>query len=671
MSLVSQIPRFGTLWILCAFSVSVVPLLFYLPVWLWLVAGMAAVWRGLIFRGLLGLPGRWLTFSLLAIGLGGIVLSFGRLYGLEPMVSLLVIAYALKLLEMDSRRDARLTVYLGYFTAATLCIFDQQLTTGLLVFAAYLVITASLAGINQTDLHRQYFRPLKLAGLMTVQAIPLLVVLFLVMPRLGPLWSVPTLGGSAVTGMGDTLRLGAVTDLARSGKTAFRVQFDGPLPARESLYWRGLTLSQYDGQEWTRSSFWSYRRGSVYWPGQPAPGWAEPLVASAPLSEYQVIIEPTGQSWLYALGTSRPLSAGTGLSPDLILFSPRPVNRRMGYRAALIAEDLQLEQSMSPLERRVETAVPDGFNPKTARQVRSWQEEGLGPEAISERLLALFNEAFVYTLEPAPLGRDAVDDFLWQTRQGFCEHFAASYVYAMRLAGVPARVVLGYMGGEYHDEGQYLILRQYDAHAWAEVWFPDTGWVRVDPTAAVAPERIYMSPMELFADDSGFLDDSPLLRFRGIDWLNRLRLELEELEYAWGRWVLGYDNEQTAVLARLLGEVKPERLALFLLAGGLLSFAPFGFRYLFTRTTPSRDPLDEQFVRFQRIMARRGVDRSPGESVTDYADRCVAHQPHDAAQIQAICRTYERARYGGDRVASSALAPLVRSLARRRGRGGR
>ena len=639
-----QISRYGSLWILIAFAASVLPLLPYLPLWLPLACAIAILWRVQIYRARWGAPGRSLKWLLVLVCVAGLLLSFGSLAGLEPMVSLLVSAYALKLLEMQQKRDALITLYLGLFVAVILCLFNQQFSTAVVVLVSLTAVTAGLVGINQSDQHRGALRPLKTAATIVLQALPLMLAVFLVLPRLGPLWDVPGPGGSARTGMSDSLGPGDITRLGRSARIAFRVQFEGAIPARQQLYWRGMTLSDFDGRSWTRT-------GPVGYP-QPAVQWfdgvmqREEQVNSAAI-DYEVTIESTGNTWLYSLQLPEPRSEDVGLLRDFNLLSRRPVNSRSSYRVRSWPQLPMDVAGLSATRRYLETRLPPGSNPQTVATAQRWAQEAPSAEALIERVLSLYNSAFFYTLQPPGLGKHSVDEFLWSTKRGFCEHFASSFVFFMRAAGVPARVVVGYQGGEVHPEEGYLIVRQYDAHAWAEVWLEGRGWVRIDPTAAVAPERISRGLLEYFSGREALFGDTPLslMRFRDVAWINQLRLQLDAIEYSWSKWVLGYDDVQSEVLTRLLGKIDARRMALFLLAAGLLALAPVLVFSLLPRSGHRIDPLDREYLRFCAKMARRGHQRRSGEAVRDFAQRCAAAEPQHAQAIQAISDSYEQGRY--------------------------
>lgn len=661
MSNTWQLSRHGNLWLLLAFAAATVPLLRFLPLWLGAVGGIAILWRLGIYGARVGTPGRWLKVALVLLCLAGLLVSFGRFDGLEPMVSLLVSAYALKLLEMRDRREALLTVFLGYFAAVVHCLFDQSFATASVTLAALVVVTAALASLHQGDVRRGIARPLTKALSLVAQALPLMLVLFLVMPRLGPLWTVPG-PGSARTGISDTLAPGDVTRLGRSAQVAFRVQFEGPMPPRQQLYWRGLTLSHFDGRSWSRASRWGLPQRL---PADRAPVAFPAADSMEENHRYSVVLERTGENWLYGLAVPQPENAGVSLARDYTLAQARPVNSRTGYTVRSWPQVPMDGHGLEHWQWLLETRLPPEGNPRTRAVAQAWRAQTPEPEALLARMLTLFNETFVYTLEPPALGSDSVDDFLWTTQSGFCEHFASAFVFFARAAGIPARVVIGYLGGEVHPGG-YLIVRQYDAHAWAEVWLEGRGWVRVDPTAAVAPERIRTSLLDLFGDEPLFFADSPLslMRLRDVAWVNSVRLRLDEFEYAWSRWVLGYENIQLDLLQRLLGRVEPARLALLLGLSGLLALVPVLLVSLWPVRERRQDPSDRHYLAFCAAMARLGLPRLPGETVSDFAVRCARHHPVLADRIHAIARAYQDSRYGGNDAAVDVLAREVSALRR-------
>ena len=671
MQPVWQTPRTALWWMLVSVCLALMLHIAHLPPWLLVLAMITIGWQVQVYRGVWRWPRVWLKALLGFSCMGGVVLSYGRLTGLEPMVALLLSGLLLKLLEIQHRRDALVVIYLAYFTVAIQCLFDQGMLTALRVIAGICIVTAALVALYQYhEPGRGRFgpwRPLRSSLLITSQAIPLMVVLFIVMPRIGALWAVPKSSTQGVIGVSDSMSPGDFTELGASRAVAFRVEFEGEIPPQRTLYWRGLVFSEFDGRTWSQTGPWGYRDGAaLQWHGEPAEPWDRRIVRRGEPIDYTVTIKASQSPWLFALSTPLPRSPGAALTRDFRLFYKHPIGTEMQYRVRSWL-DYRLEAGdLSEWRRKMELTLPEGFNPRTREVAEQWWRESADAEAFINRVLQLYNDSFVYTLKPPPLGEHTVDEFLWQSQRGFCEHFASSFVFFMRAAGLPARVVVGYQGGERHPSENYLLVHQYDAHAWAEVWLPARGWTRIDPTAAVAPQRIEMSFADLFAGDQDFLSESLLAleRYRHIGWVNRLRLRLDALEYSWGKWVLGYENVQADFLLRLLGRVDPLRLGLFLLLGGSIALIPVAMMLLRGRGKSHRDELDRVFSRFCRRMAHVGLTRQPGEGPRDFARRVALQRPDLADRVTRFTMAYERQRYGQERSDIAGLRSVLRRLQR-------
>ncbi|MEZ5528639.1 MAG: DUF3488 and transglutaminase-like domain-containing protein [Porticoccaceae bacterium] len=669
MSPAWQISRHGLFWLLAAFAAVIALHADHLPRWVLSAAAVAMLWRIQCYRGAWSMPGRWLKVGLLVVCLGGLLLEYGKPIGLEPMLSLLVTAYVLKLLEMARRRDAYLVVLLAFFIASLGALFDQSMLGAGYLLACLLLVLAALFGLHQTDTSSGRLLPLNGAFRLLCQSLPLMIVLFLLMPRVGALWSVPIQSHKAKTGVSDSMSPGDFSQLGRSADLAFRVSFDGPIPAQRQLYWRGLVLSEFDGRTWSRTRRTSLDDGALLqWYGQPPRSWDGLIEREGQALHYAVVIEPTQQPWLYALATPLPASHGVALTRDYRLLADRPVTAKRQYQA-----QSWLAHRIEPLElsrdrRAIELQLPDDYNPRAVELAHRWRRLESDDRALVQRVLKLYNREFIYTLQPPLLGKDSVDEFLFDTQRGFCEHFAGSFVFLMRAAGIPARVVAGYQGGERHPDG-YLLVRQYDAHAWAEIWLEGEGWVAIDPTAHVAPERIEGDIQSVLGDEAEFLADSPvsLMRFRHIGWMNRLRLEMEALNYHWALWVLDYDAKQQSLLRSLLGDNSPWRIALALLSagGGLLLLV--GLWNLWPAGKTDIDQLDRQFLALCRKLEKRGVRRHPGEGARAFAERSSALCPELAEQITAFSLAYEQMRYGELEPRPQLLAGALKKL-RIRGR---
>ncbi|SDZ90166.1 transglutaminase TgpA family protein [Microbulbifer marinus] len=648
------LPRESLLWIFAAQFAALLPHFAQLPLWIVCAWAFAVYWRLEVFRGRRDLPGR--TVKLLVVGLtvAGLALSYRRWFALEPMVALLAISFTLKNLELVSRRDAFLSLLLAYFVAATLFVYEQTIPYALYGTVCVVVVTAALAA----QLGHFSARPRRALGLslrLLAQAVPLMLLLFIVMPRLGPLWAVPQNNSGTTTGISDSMTPGDFTRLSKSDKPALRIAFDGPIPPPEQRYWRGLVYADFDGRRWSQGFGVDPREGGVVrWQGR-----EQKLPEVGPRYRYRVIQEATNNPWLFAM--ARPISdtRGVGETADDRLLKKRPVYNRFAYDVrSWPRETLTDDRELSDFEYRRYLQLPRGGNPRT----RAWAEEfhasGLGAEEISAHVLKYFNRSFTYTLKPPALGADSIDDFLFGSQQGFCEHFASSYVFTMRAAGVPARVVAGYQGGEWVEQEEYLLVREYDAHAWAEIWLPGRGWQRVDPTAAVSPERIRDGLQSAAADE--FMQDS-LLQLHRISVLNRLRLEWDMINYRWYQTVVSFDSDkQENLLKKLLGEVSPLRLAAFIAVPVALALTGMLLWLWLSNRGRRLPPASRLYQKFCRRMARAGIARRPGEAPRDFARRVGIEMPALAPMVERITAAFERAAYGEDPAAEKQLRRLLR-----------
>ncbi|HPB74881.1 MAG TPA: DUF3488 and transglutaminase-like domain-containing protein [Chromatiaceae bacterium] len=611
-------------------------------------------------------PGRLILMPLALVAPALVFHSYGTLVGQEGGTALLTLLLALKLLEGRNCRDLRLAVMLFPFWLISHFFFDQS--PGIALFLGLLLILnlALLADLARPLVHsapsscisaiggrgllspsgmQAFFslvrEPVTLVLRLTLQSLPLTLLLFVLFPRLdAPLWSFLPVEEVARSGINEWLEPGSVSELVLDGSLAFRVRFDGPVPAAEGLYWRGPVAWNTDGRRWSGGRPDQFA-GLVSAVGQT--GHAGQTLT------YQVTLEPSRQRWLFALDwpVATP-ERDAVLTHDLQLLASKPIVETRTYRVisatSLLDPDLPAEQRAAGL------ALPDNITERMRELVATWQAQAGQPEELIQAGLRYFNaESFYYTLKPPRLGSNPADEFLFETRRGFCEHYASSFTLLMRLAGLPARIVMGYLGGERNPLGNHLIVRQSDAHAWVEVWLPGRGWTRVDPTAAVAPERVEPSP-----DLAGLASGRPLrLRIGGVGaWgqlLHGLRLFSDAVDEQWYRWVLGLDrSRQQALLERLgLGWLREYGLAgLMIMAAGVV----LGFLMLLLRREPGRtatDPLDQFYRHFCTLMARAGWPRQLNEGPIDYGQRLVAVTPADMVErISSFTQRFARLRYG-------------------------
>jgi transglutaminase-like putative cysteine protease len=612
-----KIPRHCLAWLFAAQLALIAPHLARLPLWIGAVWAICAGWRILVHQGRWSYPGRWVKIALVIMGLAAIRLSYSSVVGLEPTVALLIAGFSFKLIEAATRREAYLLLFLGYFVAVTEFLFEQGLGTVLYMVLPVLLLTTALVALHQQEPLRFSWQPLRSAGVMSAQALPLMLMLFLVFPRIGPLWHVPLPSANGRTGMSDQMSPGDIANLSQSDALAFRAAFIGAVPAQRDLYWRGLVFDEFDGRSW-RANFFSDK------PLQVTQKFAGPSI------DYRIYLEPTYQRWLYALEVPQSLQENTQLTIDYRLLANDIVADKFVYRARAYPQAAFETQIDARLHRHAMT-LPSKGNPRTRAWAQELRERFADDAALIEFVLKNFRtQPFYYTLKPPLLGEDGIDTFLFDTRRGFCEHYASSFTFMLRAAGIPARVVVGYQGGEINPLTGTVLVHQFDAHAWAEAWLSGRGWVRFDPTAAVAPQRIEMG-LERAVGAQQFLSNNTFSasRYRQLNWLNVVRMRIDAMNYAWTRWVVNYrDTTQTDVLRNLLGEVDATRMALFVVGGGGLIIFVVAVLLWGKQLFGPRQSLEQRlYQRFCARMAKRGYACPAGMGPGEYGRWLVRQKP--------------------------------------------
>lgn len=660
-----QVPRNSLAWMLAAQVAVIAPHATRLVPWILAACGACAIWRIMIYKGRWSYPKRWAKAMFVAGGMIGVPAGYGRhFFRLEPAVALLIVAFVLKLLEMQRKRDAFLVIYLAYFVAATEFLFYQTIPAFIYVSAVVVMITAALIGLNQTLGHHSPLHTLRLSGTLLAQSAPLMIALFIFFPRIGPLWTVPLQTQTGRTGIADRLTLGDIATLTRSPELAFRVTFDGAAPPRNQLYWRGIVMTGFDGRTWTQSRT-GYGARPIEWANTLDAPWDSLVERRGGAVSYSVILEPTNQNWIFALPTPVPLTPGIGLVRDFRLYSRLPIQSRTRYDVTSWL-DHRTEREISDEWRYRTTLLPPAGNPLARRLAARLRGRSASDREFINRVMLMFaDEGFVYTLRPGTLGDNAIDEFLFESRRGFCEHYASSFVFLMRAAGIPARVVVGYLGGEFNPIGNYYAIRQFDAHAWAEVWLEGEGWRRVDPTSAVAPERIESGLEAAVEEENTFLEDSPLswLRYHTL-WLTELRLQLETIGHYWDAWIVGYNpTMQFRFLGRMLGELSAWKMgiALFVSCAAVLLIVALAL-VLPTRAR-ALDAATREYLTFCRIMGGLQLARERGEGPLTYAERIRAERPDLAASADRITRLFVDLKYrDGEEDLGVELKRAVRAL---------
>lgn len=641
-------------WLTSLVTMSVAPHTLHMSLW---VSLFVALVIGLRLLGLGASQGRLpIRFLVLALTLGALLNIYSHhpvLFSKEAGVALLSSMLVLKLLEMRSRRELYLLSFLCFFTLVTQFLFVQEIWLVGWVLATTLGLLALLLSCNQ-DRPVDNWRQLLPAGKLLLQSVPLALVLFVMFPRLsGPLWNLGIDSNAATTGIGDTITPGNISQLARSKQPAFRVDFRDPIPPPTQRYWRGPVLWLTDGRTWKQVP--------------------QPPVAAPPLSKdgdtpvrYSISQEPSPRRWVYALDLPDTLAPDTALNIDYQLVTERANDRRQRYQ--LSSRPASRITWLSRRQRRMGLQLPDNITPRMRELVTRWQEDSAGePAGIVSRALDYYrNQPFYYTLQPPLLEENPIDQFLFESRRGFCELYATSFTLLMRLAGIPSRVVAGYQGGEYNPIGNYLLVRQADAHAWSEVWLEGNGWLRVDPTAAVAPERIESSFDPGLALDLGqgapisFTLSSGLLQRLG----RQLAWGLDALNANWHRWVLGYSGERQQYLMQQLGLrfLKGMKLVIGLAVAAFV--VVLVLTLVLRRQSRERvEPSIAAYRAFCRKLEAVGLARAGHEGPRDYARRVIRQRPGLKLPVSRITSLYLQIRYG--KLADPAALARLRSQVRR------
>ena len=623
---------------LCGCLVFVIaPHALRVPWWLTLLSLCLFGWRTYLALGSRRLPSVWVLVGIAALGMVVIGIEYRTLFGRASGIALLMMLAGLKLLEMRTHRDATIVVFLCYFLVLTNFLFTQSIPTAVVMCAALVAITGALVSFSAP--HRRPLADLRTAGLLLVHAIPVGIVLFVLFPRVqGPLWGMPQDAYSGITGLSDTRAPGNLSQLSVSDAIAFRALFKGPAPAPRQLYWRGPVLWDFDGRTWRTGP----RRLMA----------ADEVTDGDTRFEYTVILEPHNRNWLFALETAASLPPNSWLSNDGQLMSYAEIRNRIRYEMTSIAggrrDTVETEGSLAR-----GMLLPAGYNPRTLELAQGWRRSIASDEALLNHAITwLRDQKFIYTLLPPLMGREGVDEFLFDAKRGFCEHFSSAFVVLMRASGLPARVVTGYQGGEFNPLDGYITVRQSEAHAWAEVYLRARGWVRVDPTAVSMPGRV----------DSGMAnsvptgDPVPYLMRVDSAWFKSLRYNWEALTNQWNIWVLGYNTERQRDFLNRLGMTDADWKDLATLLVTLLGVIIAVLLAWSLKRLVRPDPVQQAWLAFCAKLAAAGLPREPHEGPRDFAGRAALRFPGAAAAIAGLAGRYIALRYGAARPETEIVA---------------
>jgi len=618
----------------------------HIPLWLTLaLVGIGGA--RLAHRPLGGRPvPAWLRVPLVAVLVAAIILQYGNIFGREAGSALAVGLLVLKLVETERVRDARALLGFSAFVLMSALLFNQSLVFTLGLCLLLILVLAALHALEPAalDPERPLRAGLKAGGRLFALGLPLAAAAFLLVPRLGtPLWGAPGLDQIGRTGLDERMSPGSLTELLVDDSPAMRVRFDSPAPPPAARYFRALVLWDFDGTTWSRNrETWRMRAESIE-------------AVSTPIG-YEITLEPTDRPWLVALDVPIGAPESTRMSSDHVIVGRLRIATPTQYRATSVVR-YRLASELDPLDRVRALQVPDGFNPRSRELAARWRSEGLDDQAVVDAAMRMFNASFSYTLSAPLLGRHSVDEFLFETQAGYCEHYSSAFVFLMRAAGIPARVVTGYQGGWLNELGDYLLVRQSDAHAWSEVWMRGRGWVRVDPTAAVSPARIERGASAVNRAP-GWIES---------EWLLGMRNQFDIVNRLWTQTIVQFNALRQRSVLTPFGIDDADQRDLLVALAGIVAVVLLGMTIWVL--SPSRDPrgdsLDALWRRLQRAAARRGVAERTDEGPLDYLERLRAHfdSPPVLRQLDELVHEYIQLRYAS----TTPRAERVRTLARKVG----
>lgn len=632
-------------WTLIALGFAVAPHVQFLPMWITLALVACAAARLQIERKRWRLPPTWLRIVLSLICFIGVLATYESVSGVGPGSALLAIMAALKLLETKKRRDQFVLLFIAIFLIMSSLLREQYLwSLPYLVAGVVLVMTAWMRmspgyeyGIRQS---------MRTGVRMMLYAAPLTIAMWIFFPRIAtPFWAVPIDTSAASSGLSDTMSPGDISSLSLSDSVAFRARFVSSIPRPAERYWRGLVLHRFNGRTWSGSepSIGTSDRWPTEYLGKPV--------------RYQVTLEPTNQQWVFALDVPFEWTLDkTFMGQQQQLARAIPIDQRVSFEAVSYTE-YRLNNDLNRFARSYYLRLPEDANPRTRELGQRMRADAASDTDYVDAVMRMFHEQeFFYTLEPPALGSNPVDQFIFGTRRGFCEHYASAFAVMMRAAGIPSRIVLGYQGGEMNPMGEYMIVRQADAHAWTEVWIPDRGWHRVDPTAAVAPERILsgMSGVRFDAIGASWGLDAP------SRLLHRLTLTWDALNAEWNEWILGYGPENQSRFMEWLGMNQPDwqkmMLTMLLVAAGLTVGIALLLALRYRK--PRQDAPSRLYGRF---VSQVGILPARGETPRNYAARIAMERHELSGPASEITGEYLAARYGDpDPLAIARLRSAVR-----------
>jgi transglutaminase-like putative cysteine protease len=621
-----------------------------LPVWVFVTVAVSAGIRLLLARRGRPSPRRSVRLTITALAIALLFLQFRTFNGLAAGTALLALVAGLKLLETDTQRDIYIITLIIYFlNMSALLESDSFWLLAYLIGVCWLT-TATLLRLTATAPLPGWRRSLRYATRILAQALPLAIVFWLFFPRFaGPLWQMPGDDQGAESGLSDSMSPGDISELALSDEVAFRVHFAGSPPPPQELYWRGPVLHDFDGRTWKRS--------------YPVAFTAPVLEPRGPSYQYTLSLEPHQHNWIFALDWPSHWDLPRGaLTGDYTLVQPDPVSRPIDVTVTSHTQVRSLEPLSASLRRR-DVRLPPGHNPRTVQLAQSLRQAHPDDLDYVHAVLDMFaQQAFYYTLTPPRLADDSVDGFLFDTKRGFCGHYASAFAVLMRAAGIPARVVTGYAGGTFNRFADYWILRQSDAHAWNEVWIDGNGWLRVDPTSSIAANRV-----DHALNDAASPEERLTGRWQGhTAWLGDARLRLDALRQLWRERILLFDQDSQQKVLEWLNIPEPDGQKLVIVLTVALTLVLCWLTWQVRREVDltAREPLRRAYLRLCAKLAAVGIPPLAHEGAEDYAARVARQRPDLGSAVIALCALYSTLRYGAspDRITVRQFEATVRAF---------
>ena len=634
-------PRSALLWLLAAISCVYFPLQQHLPLWTGLVFVIVIGWRWLMHLGRVPMLNTLGKVTVVTIAIAAVVISAKGRFHLESATTFILVACLLKVLEIKNQRDGYILIFISFFLLAVNFLFEQGILTALYSIVVIWLLLSALVGLHQLITDDKSARAFvsdagKISAQVLLLSLPLMLILFVLFPRLGPLWTLNLESGKAKTGLSEEMSPGDIAKLSNSDELVFRAEFLNARPTADQLYWRALVLDDYKQQEgravWSASGLFQQ---ADWFPKSWKPEEGEGVY------DYRIIQEANNKKWLFGLRGIAAMEPGIGMTRDDRIVSRNKNRKRKSYLVRSFPTMTIAAQGINTQVRQQSLQL-DGYNPKTRQLAQQiFLQQATDRQRMETMLRYYQQQAFSYTLQPQPMLNNDIDQFLFSNRAGFCAHYASSFAFVMRAMEIPARIVAGYQGGEINPATGHITVRQYDAHAWVEVWLEGEGWVSIDPTAQVAPDRISLGIRNAVANEE-FLTGAnfSLIKMSHFAWMNDLRLKIDQLNYQWHQTVLNFNKQkQSQKLKEWFGKDALKK-SLYWLAGLFISvFFAMTLILLWKRKKARLTPLQKSLDLLDKRLLSLELKRDSNEGLADYSLRLQQAFP---PQKDVIRRLFEQ-----------------------------